>query len=250
MKLLKVKGVVIKEIPYKENDKIITLMTDSLGKISCMARGAKKTNSALLASCQLLVYSEFVLYKGTSFYHINSAEIIDTFYNLRIDLDKLERAYEITKSLNNLVYENQETEGVLSLYLNTLFVIANKEMSFNYVQSVFRLKLLALLGYSPSIVKCVNCNTHMVEKEQDNNYYYSYNMNNVLCGECYNKLMKENMETIKNGWYVRLSKAAFYAMYYILASDIKKIFSFKIDDKTEQELTKLVDRLYVEQISF
>lgn len=250
MKLLKVKGVVIKEIPYKENDKIITLMTDSLGKISCMARGAKKTNSALLASCQLLVYSEFVLYKGTSFYHINSAEIIDTFYNLRIDLDKLERAYEITKSLNNLVYENQETEGVLSLYLNTLFVIANKEMSFNYVQSVFRLKLLALLGYSPSIVKCVNCNTHMVEKEQDNNYYYSYNMNNVLCGECYNKLMKENMDAIKNGWYVRLSKAAFYAMYYILASDIKKIFSFKIDDKTEQELTKLVDRLYIEQISF
>lgn len=250
MKLLKVKGVVIKEIPYKENDKIITLMTDSLGKISCMARGAKKTNSALLASCQLLVYSEFVLYKGTSFYHINSAEIIDTFYNLRIDLDKLERAYEITKSLNNLVYENQETEGVLSLYLNTLFVIANKEMSFNYVQSVFRLKLLALLGYSPSIVKCVNCNTHMIEKEQDNNYYYSYNMNNVLCSECYNKLMKENMETIKNGWYVRLSKAAFYAMYYILASDIKKIFSFKIDDKTEQELTKLVDRLYIEQISF
>lgn len=250
MKLLKVKGVVIKEIPYKENDKIITLMTDSLGKISCMARGAKKTNSALLASCQLLVYSEFVLYKGTSFYHINSAEIIDTFYNLRIDLDKLERAYEITKSLNNLVYENQETEGVLSLYLNTLFVIANKEMSFNYVQSVFRLKLLALLGYSPSIVKCVNCNTHMVEKEQDNNYYYSYNMNNVLCGGCYNKLMKENMDAIKNGWYVRLSKAAFYAMYYILASDIKKIFSFKIDDKTEQELTKLVDRLYIEQISF
>ena len=88
MKLLKVKGVVIKEIAYKDNDKIITLLTDELGKISCMAKGAKKTNSALLASCQLFVYSEFILYKGSTFYHINSAESIDTFYALRIDLDK------------------------------------------------------------------------------------------------------------------------------------------------------------------
>ena len=79
MKLFKVKGIVIKEIQYKDNDKIITLLTDEFGKISCLAKGAKKNNSPLLAACQLFVYSEFVLYKGTSFYHINSAETIDFF---------------------------------------------------------------------------------------------------------------------------------------------------------------------------
>ena len=45
MKLIKVKGIVIKEVPYKDNDKIITILTDTLGKISCLAKGAKKTNS-------------------------------------------------------------------------------------------------------------------------------------------------------------------------------------------------------------
>ena len=64
MNLIKVKGIVIKEISFKENDKIITLLTDNLGKISCIARGAKKTNSTLLACSQFLVYSEFVLFKG------------------------------------------------------------------------------------------------------------------------------------------------------------------------------------------
>ncbi len=249
MKLLKVKGVVIKEIPYKENDKIITLMTDKLGKISCMARGAKKTNSALLASCQLLVYSEFVLYKGTSFYHINSAETIDTFYNLRTDYDKLEKAYEITKVINSLVVENEDTEHILSLYLNSLFVISKDLLKFDYVMSVFKLKMLVLLGYSPSIVACSNCNKRMLS-ETNEGYYYSFNTNSILCGTCYNKLKQESENKIKNGWYVSVSMAAFYAITYIIASDTKKVFSFKVDDKALQEIVKIADRLYIEQINY
>ncbi len=250
MKLLKVKGVVIKEIPYKDNDKIITLMTDKLGKISCMAKGAKKTNSALLASCQLLVYSEFVLYKGTSFYHINSAESIDTFYSLRTDYDKLEKAYELTKVLNSLVVENEETESILSLYLNSLYVISKDLFKFNYVMSVFKLKMLVLLGYSPSIVTCSNCNRRMVESEKNIGYYYSFNTNSILCGDCYNKLKRENENKIKNGWYVSISMAAFYGITYIIASDTKKVFSFKVDDKALNEIIKIADRLYIEQINF
>ena len=110
MKLLKAKGIVIKETQYNDNDKILTVLTDEYGKISCIAKGAKKTNSSLLAPCQFLVCSEFVLYKGTNFYHINSAEIIDTFYNLRIDYDKLQIAYEVTKLLSQTICEGEESE--------------------------------------------------------------------------------------------------------------------------------------------
>ena len=188
MKLFKVKGIVIKEIPYKENDKIITLMTDTLGKISCMAKGAKKTNSTLLAPCQLLVYSEFILYKGTSFYHINSAETIDTFYSLRVDYDKLQQAYEITKILNTLTYENQESDGTLSLFLNTLYVIAKKNMLQPYVSSIFKIKMLVLTGYGPSIAKCVNCNAPMINNSKENiSYYYCCRYNKAHFLSYYSK---------------------------------------------------------------
>ena len=249
MKLLKVKGVVIKEVPYKDNDKIITLMTDKLGKISCMAKGAKKTTSALLASCQLLVFSEFVLYKGTSFYHINSAETIDTFYSLRTDYDKLEKAYEVTKVLNSLVVESEDTEAILSLYLNSLYVISKNLLKFDYVMSIFKLKMLVLLGYSPNIVACSNCSKRMLSDENIG-YYYSFNTNSILCGDCYNKLKKENSDRIKGGWYISLSMAAFYGIAYIVASETKKVFSFKVDDKALQEIVKIADRLYLEQLSY
>ena len=250
MKLLKVKGVVIKETPFKDNDKIITLMTDSLGKISCMAKGAKKTNSALLASCQLLVYSEFVLYKGTSFYHINQAETVDTFYLLRTDYDKLEKAYEITKVLNSLVVEDEEnSDKILSLYLNSLFAISKDMYKFDYIMSIFKLKMLALLGFSPNIWACSNCNKKMLD-ETNKEYYFSFNTSSILCKDCYNKILKEDLNKIKNAGYIKISQAAFYAITYILLSDIKKIFSFKVEDKVQHEITKISDRLYIEQTSF
>ena len=100
MKLVKVKGIVIREVTYKDNDKIITILTDTLGKVSVIAKGAKKTNSPYLASSQYLVYSEFVLYQNTGYYYLNSASVINTFYNVRVDLDKLQIAFELTKMIN------------------------------------------------------------------------------------------------------------------------------------------------------
>ena len=58
MKLTKIKGIVIKETSYKDNDKIITILSDTLGTVSVLAKGAKKTNRPSLASSQFLVYSE------------------------------------------------------------------------------------------------------------------------------------------------------------------------------------------------
>lgn len=89
----------------------------------------------------------------------------------------------------------------------------------------------------------------MVEKE-DKGYYYSFNTNSVLCGNCYTKLSKENVEKLKSGWYIKLTQATFYAIYYILASDSKKVYSFRIDKKAEKELEKIADRLYTEQLNF
>ena len=41
MALIKTKGLVIKEQPYKEQDKILTIFTEDEGKIQCMARGVR-----------------------------------------------------------------------------------------------------------------------------------------------------------------------------------------------------------------
>lgn len=242
MKLIKVKGIVLKEVQYNDNDKILTVFTDELGKVSCMAKGAKKTNSSLLAPCQFLVYSEFVLYKGTSFYHINSAEIIDTFYNLRIDYDKLDMAYNITKVLMQTICEAEEAKEALSLFLNTMYVIENKDIPAKFVEAIFKLKLISLLGYMPNIVTCKKCDKQVINKE-DKEYFYSFADNNVICSACYEEEMKNAVDSHKVS-YVKLSQAVYFACVYVITSTTKKVFNFNLDNTCIDEFSKYVDMLY------
>ena len=247
MKLFKTKGIVIKETNYSDNDKILTVLTEDLGKISCIAKGARKTNSSLLAPSQFLVYSEFVLYKGSNFYHINSAEVLNTFYNLKTDYDKLEDAYSFTKILFTLTYENEENDGILSLCLNTLYILENKEFNLKLLKAIFKLKLLSLLGLAPNVLRCRKCGQALFNKDTKEfiGCHFSYSTNNVTCNQC----KQEQDHKRESLGQINISHACFMAIGFVILSDTKKIFNFKLDENTQREFTNFVETYYTSQIS-
>ena len=97
MKLVKTKGIIIAENNASDFDKMLTILTPNLGKIECLAKGSRKPKSLLLAGTQFLCFGEYLLYKGSDNYSMNSCEIIELFYKIRVDLDKLNCATYITK---------------------------------------------------------------------------------------------------------------------------------------------------------
>ncbi len=227
MKLIKVKGIVIREVTYKDNDKIITILTDSLGKVSAIAKGAKKTNSPLLASSQFLVYSEFVLYQNTGYFYLNSASVINTFYNLRVDFDKLQLVFDITKLLNLVTDENQDCEKILQLFLNTIYVLDKMDKDKRLIINAFKIKLFALLGFAPRQDKCTSCSKPLLE-ENEEFVYYDFIDNVFLCEECRKAVDKKRI--------IRISKATYNAIFYVMRVEVKKIFSFELKSYTDFEL--------------
>ncbi len=225
MNLIKTKGIVIKEVQYKDNDKIITILTDKLGKISCIAKGAKKNNSSILASSQYLVYSEFVLYRSNNFYYVNSATLINSFYNLKIDLDKLNLAFELTKLVQITTSENEDTIKVLNLLLNTLYILQNMNRNVKLIVSTFKIKLLSILGFTPRIDKCSECGHALKES---NKIYYDFTRNIFLCDNC--------IEVVDRRRIIEIAKSTLIAINYVVSSSIKKVFSFELKDATNFEL--------------
>lgn len=233
MNLIKVKGIVIRETPYKDNDKIITILTDDLGKISCMARGAKKNNSPILASSQYLVYSEFVLYKSKNFYMINSASIINMFYKFRVDFDKMEIAFELTRIINYITDENEDTSAVLKLFLNTIYILENDMKQKELVIPAFKIKLFSLLGFTPNLSSCNECGQALKPSEYSGEYvYYDYVSNVFLCDKCAEK------KDLKR--YIKISSYTMVAIKYIIACDIKKIFNFQLKEYVDLQNFSLV----------
>ena len=60
------KGIVLRATATKEADYILNILTDSLGRIAVVARGARRKGSRIAAGSELLAFSELVLYqRGT-----------------------------------------------------------------------------------------------------------------------------------------------------------------------------------------
>ena len=226
MGIIKTKGIVISESNMNDFDKMVTILTPN-GKIGCSAKGARRPKSLLMAGTQLLSFGEFMIYKGASSFHINSCELIELFYPIRIDLDKLKYAIHITKIINDVTDENQNTYRILQLYLNTLYMISNSDMDYDFIVSVFKLRLVCLLGFMPEINKCTSC------KSNENLNFFSIKDNAIKCKNC-GKVDKSA---------IAISNSTYMAIKYIILADSKKIFSFSLSDENKKEL-ELVSKIY------
>ena len=85
----KTKGVIIKSIDYKENDKLIWAYCEELGKITFIAKGAKKSKSKNLALTLPLCFADYIFFKGRNLYNLQEGKIINSFQGLLDNLDKL-----------------------------------------------------------------------------------------------------------------------------------------------------------------
>lgn len=235
MGLLKTKGIVIGVANSADHDKVLTVLTPDLGKISVFCKGAKKQKNALLNATEYLAFSELILYKSANdHYSINSAEVIEVFYNLRVDIEKLNYATTITKIIYDVTQENEPAVQVIQLFLNTLYVLAETEKNKDLVLSIFEIRLLALIGFLPNVARCTNCGTPMLEEMND--FYFSIKEDGVKCEVC-QRLDKSS---------IHLSKTTFSALIYILSCDSKKLYSFEIPLEAIEEL-KLLARIYTTQ---
>ena len=234
MGTIKMSGIIISESNLGDYDKMLTMLTPGLGKISCVAKGARRPKSALLAGTQLFCFGEYLMYKGANTYNINSCETIEVFYNLRTDLDKLNTAIEITKIIRNVTDENENCYRILQLYLNTLYTLSETDKNLELVDSIFKLKILCLLGFAPRINECVNC------KDKENIKYFSIRDNGFKCENC-GKLDKGA---------ISVSESTISAIKYIVLAPPKKLYSFNLKDESLEEL-KMITKLYFEEkISF
>lgn len=235
MGLIKTKGIVIGVANSADNDKVLTILTPDLGKISVFCKGAKKSKNALLNATEYLAFSELIIYKSANDnYSVNSAEVIEVFYNLRIDIEKLNYATTISKIVYDVTQENEQAAQILQLFLNTLYVLSETDKNMDLVMSIFEIRLLAIIGFLPNVAKCVSCGTPMVEEMQE--FYFSIKDDGVKCDIC----QRLDKGTIK------LSKTAFSAMIYVLSCDSKKLYSFEIPEEAIEEL-KLLAKIYTAQ---
>ena len=79
------RGLILREVRYKEADRILTVLTEDMGKMTVKARGALRKNSKTAASTQFLAFSELTLLDRNGFWSVSEGSTIEEFKGLRGD---------------------------------------------------------------------------------------------------------------------------------------------------------------------
>lgn len=230
MSTIKTKGIVLLENNSGDYDKMLTILTPGLGKINCIAKGARRPKSLLMAGSQFLCLADYILYKGKDIYTINSCEPIEFFYDVRIDLKKYEYVVYISKIIRDVTTEGENSYRILQLFLNTVYMICQSDTNLNLILSIFKIRLLSIIGFRPNTDKCVNCGI------KEDIKYFSLKDNGFKCSSCGRQ----------DKGAIELLPVTATAIRYVCSSPSKKIFSFNVPEESKKEL-ELVAKLYLNE---
>ena len=146
------KALVLRSVDYKESDKILTLFTQDQGKLTASARGCRKKGSAIAAGCQLLAWSELVLYDYQGRWAVREAATQRLFRGVLEDIQRLALGCYFAEAAELLAVEGEPAPELLSLTLNSLHALDRmREKPLPLVKASFEWKAMALAGYEPLI---------------------------------------------------------------------------------------------------
>ncbi len=146
-----VTGIVIKQAPVGESDRRVTILTNSRGKISAFARGARKPNSRFAATARPFCFGTFKLYEGRDAYNIADAEISNYFEKLLTDIEGSCYAAYFGEVVDYYCRENNDEKDMMKLFYQSLCAISFDGISNRLVKSVFELKSIMINGEYPGI---------------------------------------------------------------------------------------------------
>jgi len=220
--LKKDKAVCLRTADYSETSQVVTLFTRDWGKLSAIAKGAKRPKSSFDGPIEPFSFGDIVYSPGRS---DNLAILTEFnqkrgFLNLRKNLASLNSAYFAAELLEAFTYDLDPHAELFNSFMQFLSDIAGADSRDGLgLLILFQLTLLAEVGTKPILAECVNCRTPFSDKWRQ--VYFSSSANGLICPDC------EQAFTDK----IRLTKNAAASL-----ADLKRIST--AGEKTLNEIEK------------
>lgn len=150
------RAIILKNRDFKEADKLVTIFSESQGKVRAIAKGIKKPKSSLRACVQPFCHSSLFLSRGKELDLITQGKIIDFYGNTRNDINAILHFVYMMELLDKTLIDRVPVSGLYTTTLKVLTYI--NENGFNpLIIRYFEMSLLITLGYKPVLDQCVFC---------------------------------------------------------------------------------------------
>ena len=111
-----------------------------MGKITAIAKGAKKSKSKLFSLTHPLCYGDYLLFKGKGLYRLSEGKIKTSFQTSLTDLEKLTYASYLCELIDISLQDEEENFNLYKEFITCLYLINTEAISYELLIRAFELK--------------------------------------------------------------------------------------------------------------
>lgn len=242
--LTNVKGLVIRTVDIKETDRLITIFTEEQGAVTALAKGARSLKSRKMSATMQFCYGSYVLYGQGDKLFVKEAELIESFFDIRKNIENLALANYICEILNDVIVAEADNE-LLRLSLNSLYSIANNKYSATKIKAVFEIRAASIIGFMPDVISCHSCN------EKLGDFFFDIMGGIITCRRCHERNVMahtEHPDPHESHIICILSEGAKMAIGYSVYSPLERVFSFNISDDDMRLFARAAEEYLLNQL--
>ena len=176
-------AIVLRHVNYRDNDRMVTLLSPSRGRIDAIIRNCRKPKSHNLNAGELFALGDYMLHENGGHITVTSVRLIETFYPLRSDYDRLTCGIWLLNLAEAVAEPEQEQQELFMLLLHTLSRLTFSDQEWKPLLAGFLLHFSACQGFKPRLNHCVFCG----ETVKDGPVFFDAEEGGVCCGACHTR---------------------------------------------------------------
>ena len=205
------RAIVLRRVAFGDFDLIVTLLTLNRGKITVMAKAAKKSVKRFAGALELFTPIQAVCNKGRGMPILQEASLENPLANIRLDVGKTAYASYWAEIIDIYLEENHKQPELYRLLYFTLTSLDAGRRSGEMWSILFMMRFLILAGLEPRFDRCFVCKTDV---ERSPAFFFDLTKGGIICERCNSspsgkiRLMKGTIKQLQWLGKKELSQAA------------------------------------------
>lgn len=221
-------AVILRRVDYGDYDYILTLLTPDYGKVSVLAKNAKKSVKRFAGSLELFYQVEAVIRQGVKLSFLEEITIENTYMTLRSDIVKAAYASYWSEILVQWLESGTPQNEIFHLLIFCLGQLDAASRLPAELSVLFQMKFLALTGFLPEMNRCGRCDTE-VDNLDSHRVSFDITSGWIVCSRC-----RQPAGTV-------LSKGTLKQLLWICDAEIDKMLRVKFSGAGMNEALRFLE---------
>jgi len=236
MPVISTPAILLRRIDYGDFDVIITFFTLKSGKLTLIAKSAKKSTKRFAGILELFSILELVAStgRGKGLPVLQEAVLKEPFSGIRADFKKTAYASYWAELIYNWLEDDYKQDALYALFEHVLSELDRGQTTEAALNILFQMRFLNLSGHRPHLTACSLCHKEL-EKIQQTKIILDLQGGGILCGNCSSRSVSR----------IFLSRGTIKQLLWVESGDLAKATRMKFSPAALNESTHFLEEFAI-----